>query len=143
MSSTSNDCAVLAASNGGHIQMTSCRNAQRAGDGRATFRATGTGQLRVVLGGYCVFAKANGLAVQDCNSAGQSETAADKFFFIAVPEFDPTFADAARQSAQLALNSAERLEGLLGRLNEAVPMLASCTLGHSLARHDQPHTALS
>lgn len=64
-------------------------------------------------------------------------------FNIAVPEFDPTFADAARASAQLALKSAERLEGLLGRLNEAVPMLASCTLGHSLARHDPPRTALS
>merc|ERR1711998_414556 len=123
--------------------MTSCRNAQQTGDGRATFRATGTGQLRVALGGYCVFAKGNSLAVQDCNSAGQSETAADKFFFIAIPEFDPAFADAARTSAQLALRSAERLEGLLGRLNQSVPLLASCTLGHHLASNDERPAVLS
>merc|ERR1711985_225521 len=76
-------------------------------------------------------------------SAGQSENAADKFFFIAVPEFDPTFTEAARTSATLALRAAGRLEGLLGRLDQFVPQLASCTSGHHLARNDQRPAVLS
>jgi hypothetical protein len=140
------ECAVLAdgdSTGGGRITMTSCRSAQKAEDGRAIVRGTAKGQLRMALGGLCVVARARGLAVQDCGSAGQSENAADKFFFIAVPEFDPTFAEAARSSATLALKAAGRLEGLLGRLDQSVPLLASCTLGHHLAQSDRRSTALS
>jgi len=139
-SAFSNECAVLAdgdAFDGGDITMTSCRTARQAEDGRADFRASANGQLRLALGSYCLVVRKQVLAVQDCSIAGQSENAGDKFFLTAVPEFDRTFADAARTSAQLAVHTAGRLEGLLGQLDESLPVLASCMLGQHLAPHGE------
>merc|ERR1719198_2178791 len=140
------ECAVLVdgdATDGGHIALTPCRSARQAEDGRAVFASNAAGQLSIALGGLCVIARGGSLAVADCGSASKSENAADKFFFIAVPEFDPTCADAARSSATLALNAAGRLEGLLGRLDQSLPLLASCTLGQHLALSDRRPAALS
>merc|ERR1719198_2774489 len=142
----SDECAVLVdgdATDGGHIALTSCRSARQAEDGRAVFAFNAAGQLSIALGGLCVVARGGSLAVSECKTAGQSENAADKFFFVAVPEFDPTFADAARSSATLALNAAGRLEGLLGRLDQSLPLLASCTLGQHLAPSGRRPAALS
>merc|ERR1712216_187460 len=108
--------------------MIPCRSARQADDGRATFRSTAVGQLRIALGNNCVVASGSGLAIQDCSIAGQSEKSADKFLFVAVPEFDPTSADAARTSAGLAIKTASRLEGLLSRLDKSIP----CMQGHLL-----------
>merc|ERR1712139_585110 len=89
----------------------------------------------------------NGLAVQECSIAGQSEKAEDKFFFVGVPEFDPTFADAARTSAGLAIKTASRLEGLLDKLDQYLPLIESCAprklsqkTWHKKNSHNEKHS---
>jgi len=64
--------------------------------------------------------------VQDCAEAEQNADARDVFFEVAVPEFDPRGAAAARQSVALLRAAEERLGNLLAELYVTMPSLAAC-----------------
>jgi len=118
------------ASGGGTLGVSSCRLALRAEDGRAGFRMSAGGQLQLSYGNLCVVARdAVAIAVADCGEAAQANDAGDKFFMIAIPEFNPAFAAGARASAEIAKQSALRLAGLISRVNSSMPALQSCALG--------------
>jgi hypothetical protein len=118
------------ASDGGILAVSSCRRASEAEDGRAVFRRSAEGQLQFSLGNLCVVARDFGaIAAADCAEAAQANDAGDKFFMVAVPEFDPAFAAGARASAETARNSAVRLAGLIAQLNRSMPAMESCALG--------------
>jgi hypothetical protein len=118
------------ASDGGILAVSSCRRASEAEDGRAGFRRSAAGQLQLSLGNLCVVARNSGaIAVADCGEAAQANDAGDKFFMVAIPEFDPAFAAGARASAETARKSAVRLAGLIAQLNSSMPAMESCVLG--------------
>lgn len=73
--------------------------------------------------------------VQDCVEAEDNTDARDKFFMVAVPEFDPRAASAAKQSASLLRASEEKLGNLLAELYMAMPSLAACGFKASFSKH--------
>lgn len=80
-----------------------------------------------------VIASTTRVIVQDCAEAEGSQDARDKFFMVAVPEFDPSAASAARQSAALLGAAQGHLGNLLAGLYAAMPSLATCGFQASLA----------
>merc|ERR1711988_1048485 len=73
--------------------------------------------------------------VQDCAEAEDNTDSRDKFFMVAVPEFNPRMAAAAKQQAALLAAAGEHLGGLLAELHVAMPSLAACGFKASLAKH--------
>ena len=57
------------------------------------------------------------------------------FARVAVPEFEPRAASAAKQSASLLRASEERLGNLLAELYMAMPSLAACGFKASFSKH--------
>merc|ERR1712087_693335 len=64
--------------------------------------------------------------VQDCSEAEDNADSRDKFFMVAVPEFDPSVAAAAKQQAALLGAAQEHLGKLLAELYVAMPTLTAC-----------------
>jgi len=73
--------------------------------------------------------------VQDCVEADGSPDARDKFFMMAVPEFDPIAASAAKQNAALLTAAQKRLGKVLAELYVAMPSLAACGFKASFVKH--------
>jgi hypothetical protein len=94
-------------------------------------------------GGHAVYAirsirvlgSSSELVVQDCLEAEDNTDARDKFFMVAVQEFDPRLALTARQSAALLGAAQEHLGILLADLYVAMPTLESCGFKASFAKH--------
>ena len=128
-------CVSLAsgtAAGGGVLALQDCAEALEAGDGRSAFELTATGQLRFKhLGNYCIVASQASVHVQDCGAAEESNTAQDRFFLSAVPEFDPSRAAAAADAAALLQAAAARQAALAAELHEALPRLEACRLALS------------
>ena len=61
---------------------------------------------------------------------------------VAVPEFDPRVAAAAKQQAALLAAAGEHLGGLLAELHVAMPSLAACGFKASLAKRAQTVSSL-
>jgi len=99
-------------------------------DGHAIY---GIRNLRVV-------ASSARVVVQDCVEAEGSPDARDKFFMVAVPEFDPIAASAAKQNAALLTAAQKRLGAVLAELYVAMPSLAACGFKASFAK---PSAALT
>jgi len=72
--------------------------------------------------------------VQDCMEAEGSADARDKLFMVAVPEFEPRAAFAARQNAALLRAAEERLGILLAELHSAMPNLSACGFKASIEK---------
>jgi hypothetical protein len=75
-----------------------------------------------------VFGDSWGLGVAPCEVAQGSANAGDKFFFVAVPEFDPKPAARVRDAAAVASATGNRLAGLLAELSTQSSVLDSCSL---------------
>ena len=61
---------------------------------------------------------------------------------VAVPEFDPRVAAAAKQQAALLAAAGEHLGGLLAELHVAMPSLAACGFKASLAKRARAMSVL-
>jgi len=72
--------------------------------------------------------------VQDCAEAEDNTDARDKFFMVAVPEFDPVAASATKGNAALLQAAEAHLGSLLAELYVAMPNLAACGFKASLAK---------
>merc|ERR1712139_36076 len=64
--------------------------------------------------------------IQDCVEAEDNTDSRDKFFMVAVPDFDPSVAAAAKQQAALLGAAQEHLGKLLAELYVAMPTLSAC-----------------
>merc|ERR1712031_90109 len=83
------------------------------------------------------------MVVQDCNEAEDNVDARDKFFMVAVPEFDPSVPLVAKESAALLSASSAHLGGLLAELYVAMPSLTACGFTGSLVAAHKNHSALT
>jgi len=124
---------------GGAFAMEECSSNAESTDGRTVFAVTAGGQLKMPrLGNFCMTMLGDaGLAravVQDCAEAEDNTDSRDKFFMVAVPEFDPRAAAAAKQQAALLAAAGEHLGGLVAELHAAMPSLAACGFKASLAK---------
>jgi len=72
--------------------------------------------------------------VQDCTEAEDNTDARDKFFMVAVPEFDPRAASAAKDNAALLGRAEAHLGNLLAELYAAMPSLAACGFKASMLK---------
>lgn len=90
-----------------------------------------------------VLAKSAKMVVQDCAEAEENVDARDKFFMVAVPEFDPSASLQAKNNAALLSAATGHLGALLGDLNAAIPSLASCGFVASMAARSSNHALLS
>ena len=86
------------------------------------------GRSIVGIRSITVGASSAALVAKDCAEASVSGDAGDKFFMVAVPEFDAAPAEAAKDFAELARAAGNRLAGLLADLEAKGPTLASCGL---------------
>jgi len=82
-----------------------------------------------------VLANSARIIVQDCTEAEDNTDARDKFFMVAVPEFDPKAAAVARQGAALLGAAEEHLGSLLAKLYVVMPSLAACGFKVSFEQH--------
>lgn len=80
-----------------------------------------------------VLAKSARMVVQDCAEAEENADTRDKFFMVAVPEFDPSASLQAKNNAALLSAATGHLGALLSDLNVAMPSLASCGFVASMA----------
>merc|ERR1711904_707925 len=93
-------------SGGGALAMEECSANAESTDGRTVFAMTASGQLKMPrLGNFCVTMLGDGASaravVQDCAEAEDNTDSRDKFFMVAVPEFDPEASSATRDNAAL------------------------------------------
>merc|ERR1712137_868576 len=89
-----------------------------------------------------VLATSARMIVQDCVEAEENSDARDKFFMVAVPEFDPSAALQAKSNAALLAAAAGHLGSLLAELHVAMPSLASCGFVSSLMAKSSNHSSL-
>jgi len=137
---TDGQCVTLADGDttaGGALRMEACSDGVEASDGRTVFSATPAGQLKMPkLGNFCLTVVGDGaaarLVVQDCSEADDNTDARDKFFMVAVPEYDPSASSAARESASLLAAAGAHLGGLLAKLDAVTPSLSACGFARSL-----------
>jgi len=137
---TDGQCVTLADGDttaGGALRMEACSAEAGASDGRTVFSATPAGQLKMPkLGNFCLTVVGDGaaarLVVQDCSEADDNIDARDKFFMVAVPEYDPSASSVARESASLLTAAGAHLSGLLAELDAVVPSLSACGFARSL-----------
>lgn len=137
---TDGQCVTLADGDttaGGALRMEACSAETGASDGRTVFSATPAGQLKMpMLGNFCLTVVGDGaaarLVVQDCSEADDNIDARDKFFMMAVPEYDPSASSVARESATLLAAAGVHLGGILAELDAAMPSLSSCGFARSL-----------
>jgi len=72
--------------------------------------------------------------VQDCAEAEDNTDARDKFFMVAVPDFDPAAAAAAKAHAALLQAAEGHLGNSLAELYVALPTLAACGFKASFSK---------
>jgi hypothetical protein len=89
-----------------------------------------------------VLATSAKMIVQDCVEASENIDARDKFFMVAVPEFDPSAARQAKNSAALLAAATSHLGSLLADLYVAMPTLASCGFVSSMAAKSRKRSSL-
>jgi len=106
------------------IRMTKTHSTLGTVDGHAMY---GIKNIRVV-------ASSARVVVQDCLEAEGSPDARDKFFMVAVPEFDPTAASSSKQNVALLTAAEKRLGRMLAQLYGAMPSLAACGFKASFAK---------
>lgn len=108
---------------GGRLLLQDCKDASDDTDGRSIFALSAQGRL-AALGNFCVAASASEVTVHDCDAAdGQG------FVAVAVPEFDATTANAARDAAAVLRAAAARQSAALSQLQTLIPLLRDCKLG--------------
>jgi len=110
----SNQCATLENNDpqlGGKLAMGSCNSG-------ASFAMAPNGQVKLQpMGNYCVVASATGVTVEDCSEG----VSGDKFFQVAVSEFDPNAAATLKNGASLLNAAAKRQQALLSQLQASLP----------------------
>jgi len=75
------------------------------------------------------------MIVRDCVEAEDNIDARDKFFMVAVPEFDPAAIVSAQSSSKMLFAAQEHLGGLLAQVHAVLPTLENCELvQHSLGK---------
>jgi len=89
-----------------------------------------------------VWAGSTRAIVQDCAEAEDNTDARDKYFMVAVPEFDPKVGAVTRQAAGLLGAAEEHLGNLLAKLYAVMPSLAACGFKVSFEQRT-PGTILS
>jgi len=137
---TDGECVTLANGDttaGGVLRMEACSVEVGSSDGRTVFTATAAGQLKMPkLGNFCLTVVGDGatarMVVQDCSEADDNIDARDKFFMVAVPEYDPSASSAARDSASLLAAAGVHLGGLVAKLDAVMPSLSACGFAGSL-----------
>ena len=85
--------------------------------------------------GIRVLAASARTVVQDCAEAEDNTDAREKFFMVAVPEFDPAAASAAKANSALLQAAEAHLGNSLSELYVAMPALAACGFKASFGKH--------
>lgn len=116
-------CVAFAGGVGGRIDLQDCVVVSRADDGRASWRLTAEGQLKLTRSGnYCFSVSFEQAAVSDCGDVSQN------FAFAVVPEIPLNFAALAQDQAALLVATAARQRRLLSDLQAQLSGLGACKL---------------
>lgn len=132
----SGQCAGMASAESTSVSFAACPNAEKGNDGQYTWQLNSKDQLTLRnAGASCLVIIGDKAVLRDCDDANRVGNAADTFLLAAVPEVNLNDASVARASAELLTAAVRRQREALSKLDEQLPLLATCKLG-SLLQHN-------